>query len=419
MTFPAGPIGPDAAPGKRPKPPKKRVAEQVPSYVSLAELAAAVFDVRAALRDPGISAEERESVQRLRNDTRHSWELHHGAILEDYFGDALSIGVVLTYNGDLQLAYRAGEVAGVDTRLAECLSRVEFLESRARVLLPVKRDHIPFDRQRRAIVGTQLYSVARYVLGFVDYGYWLDGQIDDACRQELDPPHADTATDGAAPNGQHRGAGSAARRKNGREAERERLVKRKEELICSAVQVATKRLDAAEEALHHETHAKATRTYVGSMTIGLLFIIAAVSVVAHFMHSSKVDAVSLAFAISAGAIGAGISVLTRLVSGSLRVDPAASPGALTISGLSRVIVGGIFGAVVFIFASAGLVSLPKGTTGTSPESGAPTTYLWIAFGFLAGFSERWVQDLLGSVETPKGGQSQDSSTRRSGSTAKS
>ncbi|HEY1738432.1 MAG TPA: hypothetical protein VGI86_06970, partial [Acidimicrobiia bacterium] len=106
---------------------------------------------------------------------------------------------------------------------------------------------------------------------------------------------------------------------------------------------------------------------------------------------------SIGYAVAAGAIGACISVLTRLVNSTLRVEPAASKSALVTSGASRVAIGAVFGAVVFVFASAGLVSLPKGNTTTDPSA---QTYLWIAFGFLAGFSERWVQDLLGSVETP-------------------
>jgi hypothetical protein len=389
---------PDLAPvaDLRAAPPAPNGAATDDCYVSLRDLASAQRDLAyAELDNP-----DRESLKATRDAARAGWIREHARINEDYFGNEPLTGAVLTFEGVLYLSYTAGEIAVADIRLAEILTNVERLETLASVLLPIDTqidEHERFrdrsrrlrDGRRRSLVGAQLYSIARYVLALVDYAYWLESRITElrandgvgSVQQELP---LDTSENPMA---------TAAHTVERDHAEADALESRKEGITASALEVARKGLRAAEEALWHEARTLAAARYVVGMLVGLIPIIGLAILGGRLIRSSQVNAVFLAFAVAAGAVGAGISVLTRLVSGSLRVDPAATPNALRISGASRVVVGAIFGAVLFVFGASGLVSLPQGSA--SP----PTAYLWISLGFLAGFSERWVQDLLGSVET--------------------
>ncbi|HEY3833623.1 MAG TPA: hypothetical protein VGO03_15110 [Acidimicrobiia bacterium] len=335
---------------------------------------------------------DRPRLDREYREGRKAWEKRHeSTISEDYFGDNMHVAAVMTAAGRVVLCYPAGAVANCNVYLAGVLSRVEYLDSQAQALLPTKagKDHTDraqhskhrkrdehnrrtkrasFIGRRRLLIGTQLFSIAQSALGTVDYMSVLDAKIEQA-----------EADSGAT----------------------KKLRKQKVALADSAARDGHGNLDVAEAALMREARGAGSSTYLTGMVLGLMVVVALAVAIGSVVTSTRLDDVSISYAVAAGAVGACISVLTRLVNSTLRVDPAASKSALWWSGVSRVVIGAVFGAVVFVFASAGLVSLPKGNTATDPTG---LTYLWVAFGFLAGFSERWVQDLIGSVETPTKGR---------------
>jgi hypothetical protein len=92
-----------------------------------------------------------------------------------------------------------------------------------------------------------------------------------------------------------------------------------------------------------------------------------------------------------GGVGAIVSVMQRLTTGQLRLSYRASHFEMLRYGLFRPLIGAVFGVLLFIVLRAGLVSV----AGAPPEGARDRLlYFYIALAFLAGFSERWAQDML-------------------------
>jgi hypothetical protein len=99
--------------------------------------------------------------------------------------------------------------------------------------------------------------------------------------------------------------------------------------------------------------------------------------------------------VGAGALGAFVSVASRLTRGAPFVAYKQGPLRLAAFGALRPIVGSVLGAAACAFVAAGLASAIK----VSPSNGKQAlAYSVIAF--LAGFSERFAQDVL--LKTPLG-----------------
>jgi hypothetical protein len=89
----------------------------------------------------------------------------------------------------------------------------------------------------------------------------------------------------------------------------------------------------------------------------------------------------------AGAIGAVVSVMSRMTFGDLSLDCEAGRRLLTMLGGFRPFIGMIFGAAMWALSASGVLAI-----GPSGEGRLPFFFL---IAFLAGFSERWAQDMLG------------------------
>jgi hypothetical protein len=139
---------------------------------------------------------------------------------------------------------------------------------------------------------------------------------------------------------------------------------------------------------------------------GMLAGVAALGAVAWWMgfvyHGSVfgLPNSTMATVLVAGAIGAFISVLTRMSSGrfSLSRGTVALQQAkrkammLFVLGAFRPIMGAVFAAAFVTFQDSGLIPI-------QPKDGVtPTTY-YTGLAFIAGFSERWAQDMVVSTRT--------------------
>lgn len=131
--------------------------------------------------------------------------------------------------------------------------------------------------------------------------------------------------------------------------------------------------------------------FMGLVLLALLLFI--VGVVAWAIGYSPLDTDSVAGAFgcaAAGALGACTSVSWKVLTfGELQVDLGAS--VLTVRGLGAVrpIVGAIFGVAAYFALKSGFIDL-----------GADSFYYYAFISFVAGFSERFVPDLVGKAEQP-------------------
>jgi hypothetical protein len=116
---------------------------------------------------------------------------------------------------------------------------------------------------------------------------------------------------------------------------------------------------------------------------------AAIGVVADHFWRSSLSPAALTGSITMAALGAVISVIQRMSTGSLVVDQTVSAAQRRMLGGLRPAVGAVFGAVAYFTLLTG--SLATGaTTSTSRQSFA----FFALAGFAAGFSERFATDML-------------------------
>jgi hypothetical protein len=94
-------------------------------------------------------------------------------------------------------------------------------------------------------------------------------------------------------------------------------------------------------------------------------------------------------AVPAGGVGAMVSLLQRMSTGRLKLDTSASRDLLELFGGVRPLIGAVFGIVVAAAFQGGLlpaIDIPAGQQ----------LAFFTVIGFLAGFNERWAQDMLKS-----------------------
>jgi hypothetical protein len=89
---------------------------------------------------------------------------------------------------------------------------------------------------------------------------------------------------------------------------------------------------------------------------------------------------------SAGGVGAMVSVMSRMSTGSVRLDWEFGKDTLRTLGALRPFVGAVFGLITFLALQSGIIDLTVGDKNNS--------YYYIVFAFVAGFSERFAQDML-------------------------
>jgi hypothetical protein len=106
---------------------------------------------------------------------------------------------------------------------------------------------------------------------------------------------------------------------------------------------------------------------------------------------------TMMYSLLAGGFGAIVSVLQRLTAGNLTVDPSALRGTQWVLGGARPFLGAALGGVAYLFLQAGLLSFLA-----VPDSGNTRYYFIVATAFIAGFSERFMQDVIATQEQRSG-----------------
>ena len=140
--------------------------------------------------------------------------------------------------------------------------------------------------------------------------------------------------------------------------------------------------------------------YLGGVALGLL-LVSPVSLGLLLRQSENttgetlvLNAVACAIA---GAAGAQVSVLTRVTNESLRLDYHIGGRMLVVLGLARPVIGAVLALALYWATVGGVVPLaPPGGGGTAALPGTDDARFafFIAIGFIAGFSERYAQDML-------------------------
>jgi hypothetical protein len=154
-------------------------------------------------------------------------------------------------------------------------------------------------------------------------------------------------------------------------------------------------LDEAEDFMLRCATRRAQTEYLrGMLNRGSLLLVVLVGLAAAtwFANASFSDVVGqLVLVAIAGAVGATVSVMWRMTSGTFSInlptlDYGTARSQLRLMGALRPAIGGVFALAVFVLAMSPILPLQTDTR--------RDTYLLVALGFLAGFSERFAQDMF-------------------------
>jgi hypothetical protein len=143
---------------------------------------------------------------------------------------------------------------------------------------------------------------------------------------------------------------------------------------------------AAESAFLAAAQRHAQVRYGAGMALGV-FVLTLLCIALAIVFAVRDVPAWYGIACATGGLGAVVSVLQRMASGRLKLDYSAGNGMLVTLGAVRPLIGAIFGMVVFaIFDGGWLPSIE--VSHDSPVS------FYAVLGFLAGFNERFAQDML-------------------------
>jgi hypothetical protein len=182
------------------------------------------------------------------------------------------------------------------------------------------------------------------------------------------------------------------------------LVDARDVRVSSEVQRATiaaekRELESVARDYREAANGDAQLIYFGGMGIGvallaLLYVLAGSSV----LSREGVQDTTIIGCLVAGALGAVVSVIARVNSGSFDLDADVARVYTIFLGALRPVIGSIFGLLTYFAVTSGFVEIFK-----VPEDDTQAFYFLCVIAFAAGFSERWAQDTLTGRLTGHGG----------------
>ena len=142
--------------------------------------------------------------------------------------------------------------------------------------------------------------------------------------------------------------------------------------------------------------------YFGGMVVGIALLALLYVVAGGILHGDEnIEDATIVGCLVAGAVGAVVSVIARVNSGSFSLDVDVARGYTLFLGGLRPVIGSIFGLLSYFALTSGFVEIFK-----LPDESMKRFYFLCVIAFAAGFSERWAQDTLtggltGRGRTPK------------------
>jgi hypothetical protein len=172
-------------------------------------------------------------------------------------------------------------------------------------------------------------------------------------------------------------------------------------------------LEQAQAYYRRAARRQAQLVYVGGMLIGVVVLMGVVLAILAVLHAtadirwvphdtvagtvtSEVSLSTLYLCAISGALGANVSVASRIDENSFAVDYELGRGTIAALGMLRPMLGAIFGIALYAALASGLLDLFKVPT----EDVTKQLYFFLVVAFLAGFSERWAKGVLIGLESP-------------------
>jgi hypothetical protein len=137
--------------------------------------------------------------------------------------------------------------------------------------------------------------------------------------------------------------------------------------------------------------------YFAGMAVGIGALALLYAAAGSILDNEGVHASTIVGCLVAGAVGALVSVIARVNSGSFSLDADVARGYTLFLGSLRPWIGSIFGLLIYFAVSSNFVQVFK-----VPSDDTDAFYFYCVLAFVAGFSERWAQDTLTGGLTGRG-----------------
>jgi len=179
---------------------------------------------------------------------------------------------------------------------------------------------------------------------------------------------------------------------NSRSATRRNVSKESEKRITNALKVAETEASQAEDLCSRAVRRGAMMAYFVGMLVGIVvFTVSGVALgtLLSHVHIAGFDVERFLTVFIAGAVGAIVSVMSRMSTGDSWLEYETARSYLRVLGMFRPLIGAIFGVALYFGIQSGVLQFIK------PPVNADAVFFFFAFiAFLAGFSERWAGDVL-------------------------
>jgi hypothetical protein len=159
-----------------------------------------------------------------------------------------------------------------------------------------------------------------------------------------------------------------------------------------AVESLENQLEQARRYYDRSAQHQAQYEYFLGMLFGLVALLVAVVGLGVIAQSDLLKEPLLAAPLAGGA-GALVSVMTRMTRGQLLVNYESGRRTIRLIGAMRPVIGALFGGALYLLLAGGLVTIAQ-----TPTNETKLLYFYTATAFLAGFSERWAQDVVAGAE---------------------
>jgi hypothetical protein len=159
-----------------------------------------------------------------------------------------------------------------------------------------------------------------------------------------------------------------------------------------ALRLAKRELDRARAYYHQAANGQAQLYYFLGMMLGTAVVALAALGIGSNVDLWGIDNREFFGSLTAGALGALVSVMSRIGSGRFRLDYDVGRQYPIFLGAIRPMIGAIFGLALYFAVTSSLLDLFK-----LPTDDNRRFYFLLVIAFVAGFSERWARDTLLAV----------------------
>jgi hypothetical protein len=165
----------------------------------------------------------------------------------------------------------------------------------------------------------------------------------------------------------------------------------------AAVAAEVRQLADVRRSYRESANGDAQLVYFAGMAVGIAALALLYATAGSILDHEGVHASTIVGCLVAGALGAVVSVIARVNSGSFSLDSDVARGYTLFLGSLRPWIGSIFGLVIYFAVTSNFVQIFK-----VPSDETDAFYFFCVLAFGAGFSERWAQDTLTGGLTGRG-----------------